>query len=237
MRRTDLDPRLSSAAEYVRQGAVFADIGTDHAYLPVFLLEEGRISRAYAADIAQGPLSRAESTVRAHGRMADVTLVLTDGLRGMENYGITDIAICGMGGENIVSILENAPFVKDPAVRLILQPMTRPSVVRHYLAEGGFAVLDETYCRDRDKLYTVIAAAYTGERYALTRAEAELGKTGLHAPTPLFAERVRRAITAQRRKLDGLRLGGTENSEEEEYLAFLEKWMENYDSTGASTAR
>ena len=208
--RTAIDARLRAAAEYVRQEAYFADIGTDHAYLPVFLVKEGRIKGAIAADIAKGPLARAEETVREAGLASHIELVLTDGLNGLEGRGVTDIAICGMGGEMIASILEAAPFVKDPSIRLILQPMTRAAHLRTYLAEKGFCVEEETLCEAGRKLYSCLCVHYTGTPYTLTPAEAELGYYHIHFGKghPLFPAYLRTAIHTISRRVLGMMEGG-----------------------------
>ncbi len=170
-----LDPRLALAASFVRPGAHFADVGTDHAYLPLWLLGEGRIASAVASDIAAGPLGRARENVRAAGREGEVTLLLTPGLTGMEELGLTDIAICGMGGEMILSILAAAPFVKEGGVRLILQPMTHLADVRSTLAAEGFAIVRERCALAAGRPYVCLAATYTGERRILSPEAAELG--------------------------------------------------------------
>ena len=121
MARFEPTPRLAWAAKYCRQGAVFADIGTDHAYLPVFLLQSGRITHAHACDVAKGPLERAARTVAEFGLSAAVTLHLTDGLSELEPLGLTDIAICGMGGELIAEILKSAPDAHIRGVRFLLR--------------------------------------------------------------------------------------------------------------------
>ena len=106
MKSVTPDARLRAAAGFVRQGARLADIGTDHAYLPVSLLRGGRIPFAVASDISAGPLAHARETAAFAGIGEDrLALVLTPGLRGIEAYRPTDITICGMGGEMIVGIL------------------------------------------------------------------------------------------------------------------------------------
>ena len=217
------DSRLRAAAEFVRQEAIFADIGTDHAYLPVFLLEKGVIRHAYAADIGEGPLASAKRTVEECGFQKNVTLVLTDGLTGLDSCGITDIAICGMGGELIADIISAAPFVKSKSIRLILQPMTRAAHLRRFLAKEGFAVVSERITRAKGKLYFCLAAEYTGEAYTLLPVEEELGSYNIQAKEKdvLFYEMLEQKIRASSRRLDGLLKSGQEGSEEAAYLASL----------------
>ena len=222
--KTALDARLRAAAEYVRQEAYFADIGTDHAYLPVFLIQEGRISRAIAADIAKGPLARAAETVKTAGLEKQIELCLTDGLQGLSQRGVTDIAICGMGGEMITSILEASPFVKDPHVRLILQPMTRAAHLRYYLAEQGFSVEEETLCQVGRKLYSCLCVSYTGTPYSLTPAEAEVGYYHIHqgADHPLFLAYLRHHMDIISRRVSGMLAGGQDPRETQILLTELE---------------
>ena len=211
------------AASFVRPGARFADIGTDHAYLPLALLDEGRIASAVAADIAEGPLGRARENVRAAGREAEVTLLLTPGLTGMEGLGLTDIAICGMGGEMILSILAAAPFVKDNGVRLILQPMTHVADVRRALATDGFSVTGERCALAAGRPYVCLAVTYTGEHRTLTPAEAELGDHAVWDPRDteayltLLAARERETLA----RIAGKTQGGADTAAEVALLAAI----------------
>ena len=175
MRDTVLDARLTSAAELVRQGAVFADIGTDHAHLPIFLLEGGRIERAILSDVNEGPLAAALANVGEHGLAGRVELVLTDGAAALAGKGITDYAVCGMGGELIARIVSDAPNMKEAGVRLILQPMTRQAVLRTELARLGFSILEEKYSYADGKYYVCMLAEYSGEQGVVDPVSAELG--------------------------------------------------------------
>ena len=173
-----LNARLSSAVSLVRQDAVFADIGTDHAYLPIFLLKVGRISRAYATDINSGPLASARANVEAAALSEKVSFMLTDGAAALSGEGVTDYAICGMGGELIADIIERAPHLRCGEVRLILQPMSRQEHLRRYLCSHSFAIRSESYSYDGGKYYTCIMAEYVGECRELTELEALAGVTG-----------------------------------------------------------
>ena len=202
---------------------MLADIGTDHAFLPVFLFHTGKITRAYAADINEGPLRSARCYIAESGYSDHITTVLTDGLTGLEDCGITDVAVCGMGGELITDILSAAPFVKEKSIRLILQPMTRASHLRRYLAREGFSVVDERVVRAQGKLYFCLAAEYTGTPYTLTRVEAELGR--LAHPRTGESEEARamvdKCIRASERRVKGYRTSGHPDGAEEKYLREL----------------
>ena len=180
MINSSLDKRLLSCADYVRAGAVFADIGTDHGYLPIFLLNTGRIQRAYLSDVNSGPLASAERNARDNGLYDKCEFILTDGAAALSGKGITDYAICGMGGELIARIVEDAPHLKEIGTRLILQPMTKQEHLRRYLASNGFSVLDERFSFDSGKYYVTLLAEYTGECREISESEAELGIKTVH---------------------------------------------------------
>ena len=144
MKKTKLDARLLAVASMVRNGAYLADVGTDHAYLPVYLAECKKISGAVASDIHKGPLESADKNIREAGFSDKICTVLTDGLQGLEKYPVTDIAIAGMGGLMIRNILEKAQFLRtENSPHLILQPMQHIPELRRYLGEQGFSV---SYC-------------------------------------------------------------------------------------------
>lgn len=156
-----LDKRLSAVAALVRHGSRLADIGTDHAYLPVHLVQTGVCPSAIASDIGAGPLEVARHTVTANGLTSEIALRLGDGLSTVTAEEVEDIAIAGMGGETIAAILEAAPWVKDGRLRLILQPMTKAEDLRRWLLQNGFSVLEEHLIQDKRHLYPVLAVAYT----------------------------------------------------------------------------
>ena len=158
-----LDKRLSAVAALVRQGSRLADIGTDHAYLPVHLVQSGVCPSAIASDIGAGPLDAARRTVTENGLTSEIALRLGDGLSTVKTEEVEDVAIAGMGGETIAAILEAAPWVQNEDIRLILQPMTRAEDLRRWLLTNGFTVLEEHLIIDGRHLYPVLAAQYTGD--------------------------------------------------------------------------
>ena len=130
MEQIKINDRLLTAVRFVRNGKRFADIGTDHAYLPIYLINRGIITNAIAADINKGPLDKAHENICKYNLQDNIHTVLCDGLSKIEPDSVDDIAIFGMGGELIVKIIDEASWVKDTDKRLILQPMTHPEKLR-----------------------------------------------------------------------------------------------------------
>ncbi|MBQ1202344.1 MAG: SAM-dependent methyltransferase [Clostridia bacterium] len=155
-----LDKRLACVASLVRSGRRLADIGTDHAHLPVYLVESGVCPSAIASDIGAGPLETARQTVCAAGLQERIDLRLGDGLSTLAPGEAEDIVIAGMGGETIVEILEKAEFVRNAQVQLVLQPMSHAEDLRRWLLTHGFEVTCERLVMDGRHMYPVLAATY-----------------------------------------------------------------------------
>ena len=169
-----LSPRLRRIAEAIPNGARLADIGTDHAYLPVWLLREGRIPHAIASDIHQGPLERARRTAEAYGAASRIDFRLCAGLERIAPGEADAIVVAGMGAETIVSILSAAPWLRESGAVLLLQPMTKAEVLRRWLTENGFRIASELLVEDRGTIYAVLRAE-AGQSLPLTSAEAWCG--------------------------------------------------------------
>lgn len=226
MRIPELSNRLMSAVGFVR-GGMLADIGTDHAHLPVYLYNSARIRGAVAADINRGPLYRAKANIALCGADKGVTTVLSDGLARIEPYHPDDIVIFGMGGELIVRIIEEAPWVKDPSIRLILQPMTKQEEVRAFLLESGFAIVDEVLTEDGGKIYQTLCAEYAPSREVLpySRLEYVLGRHNIKRGGALFERFLRHRIRVMTVARDGKRLAGKADAEEDALIEAMEGLM------------
>ena len=131
--RLQLQPRLQCIASLVPKGARLADIGTDHGYLPVYLLQEGTIGHAIASDINALPLAHARATAAEYGVTEKLDFRLCPGLAKLRPEECDTVAIAGMGGETILGILEAAPWTRDGAHTLILQPQTKADLLRRWL--------------------------------------------------------------------------------------------------------
>ena len=171
--------RLNLCADLVRQGSRLADIGTDHAYLPIKLCKSGKIPSALACDINPLPLRSAQENIARFGLSGKIQTRLSDGLREVRPDEVDDIVIAGMGGELIRDILSAAPWIKDKEKHLVLQPMTHHEDLVMWLYENGFVIDRQEAALDAGKYYTVISAFHTGEARACGLYTALVGEMDL----------------------------------------------------------
>ena len=221
-----LSKRLLAAADFVRPSSFIADIGSDHAYLPIYLSTLGKIRGAVASDINEGPVARAKINVASAHLQRKIATVLTDGLSGIDAYAPDDIFICGMGGELIASIIGAAPWTKDKKIRLILQPMTHAEKLRDFLNSEGFSIIGEKIVKE-DKLYTVICAEYSGNTEEYSKIELIFGKHIHKKKTPEFIEYAEYVKRVYQTKKQGKASAGADVSEEEYYISEIEKLLAN----------
>ena len=228
MIKSALNARLLSAAELVRQNATLADIGTDHAYLPLFLLDCGKINSAYCCDINEGPLAAARRNAEERGRLSDTDFILTDGAAVLSGKGITDYAICGMGGELIADIIDRAPHLKDENVNLILQPMTKQEKLRAYLASSGFKITHESYSFDAGKYYVCLGATYCGECREITPLEAIAGaKDAIYSNPQCRVKYLEARLRSLERAYNGKSESGNQTLADKELIDELTDYIKN----------
>lgn len=176
----ELTPRLRTIADQVPKGARLADVGTDHGYLTVWLLENGIVEHAIASDLRKGPLERARETARRHGLSGQIDFRLCDGLSGVSPDEVDTVVIAGMGGETITAILKAAPWTKDGKL-LLLQPMTGLPELRQWLQENHYQIDQEYQAREGKRLYSILQVV-GGEMAPLTPAEQWAGRQGGSGP-------------------------------------------------------
>ena len=217
MNSLKISKRLEAAASFARQGVRIADIGTDHAYLPIYLYTNGVVRGGVAADINQGPVERARINLRRYGADSAVCTLCTDGLHGVEEYSPDDIFILGMGGELIVKILSEAEWITS-GHRLVLQPMTHPEILRKYLYSSGFSIIDEKLVEE-DKIYQIICAEYTGEKREADRWELVFGAINIKRGGELFESLLTRTRKVYAERIKGKALSGADAYEE---ISFVE---------------
>lgn len=157
MNAQKLSKRLETVASFVPTGAIVADIGSDHAYLPCYLVHQNIVNKAVAGEVVKGPYESALRQVKLEGLEDKVIVRLADGLQAIEdNDQVDTITIAGMGGPLIVSILEKNPEALTSVTRLILQPNIHAKVIREWALRNEWAILDEVILEEDEKIYEVL---------------------------------------------------------------------------------
>ncbi len=157
-----LSDRLEMIASFVEPGNRLADIGTDHGYVPIYLVQTGRVPSALAMDVRKGPLLRAEEHIREAGLSGRIQTRLSDGLKKLAPGEADTVVIAGMGGELEIHILEEGRHVWDSVSQWVLSPQSDLAHVRHYLLEHGFSIRREEMVKEEGKFYTILDAAGPG---------------------------------------------------------------------------
>ena len=217
-----LDSRLLSALPYLTVGGVVADIGTDHAYLPIEIIKRDLAQRVVACDINLGPIESARRNIAAAGFSDRIDTMKTDGLHGVETYHPTDVLIFGMGGELIVKILSEASWVMGNGISLILQPMSHPEILRKWLLENGFSILGESLTFE-EQYYQTIHAKFCGNTETYTEDELYFGKMISECTPALLEGFLKQKARALTRVVDGKRRGNADTSLEERLLRAIEE--------------
>ncbi len=168
-----ISDRLLACAAFVRPGERIADVGCDHGYLSIHLLQENIAASAICSDIRQQPLQSAIRNAEKYGLRSKMEFHLSDGVQNIPQD--FDTLICaGMGADTMVSILEAAPWLRSSKYRLILQCQSKTPLLRQYLSDSGYAIVKETVLRDGRFLYTVMEVIFAPERQRLTPAQCYL---------------------------------------------------------------
>ena len=152
-----ISKRLELVASFVPQGAILLDVGSDHAYLPIDLVERGKIESAIAGEVVEGPYQSAVKNVEVHGLKEKIQVRLANGLAAFEEADqVSVITIAGMGGRLIARILEEGLYKLANVGRLILQPNNREDDLRIWLQENGFQIVAESILEEAGKFYEIL---------------------------------------------------------------------------------
>lgn len=206
------------AAELCHRADFVADVGTDHAYLPIYLCLSGRIRGAVASDINQGPVERARENIDKYSLGEKITVVRADGLYGIDAYSPDMIMILGMGGELIARIIGDAQYTRNENVRLCMQPMTHPEILREFLLSNGYSIIDEALAEE-EKIYQLIVAKYTGRTESYTDAELLLGRLNAERGGEVFERLALHNVSILERRAAAKAGAGRDTSEERELIA------------------
>lgn len=217
-----LTDRLLKIASLVSEGKKVADIGTDHGYIPVYLLNKGYIDFAILADVNKGPLENARKEVRNNKLLDKVDLRLGSGIEVLEINEVDEIIIAGMGGILISELLEAKTEVAHSVEKLILQPMQAQDELRKYLLNNGYEILDEVLVKEDFRIYEIIVTKYTGKNTIIEdEIHYEVGKRLIENKDSLLNEFIDKKIFKYKsilEKIDGKTGEGIDKKREESLL-------------------
>ncbi|WP_125703456.1 tRNA (adenine(22)-N(1))-methyltransferase [Lacticaseibacillus daqingensis] len=205
MEKFHLSQRLQHIANFLGDGRRIADIGTDHAYIPIQLAKDGLIDFAIASDVGAGPVAIATANVADNGLSTVIDVRLADGLAGIRpEDGIDTIFIAGMGGLLIQDILTAGLSYLDGTETLVLAPNRDDEAVRTWLAKHEFGILDEDLVEEQGHVYPIIVAGQTKPEVPYTEADLILGPVLRQKRSPLFLTELDKRIDKTAAVLKGL---------------------------------
>lgn len=199
-----LTPRLEAAVSLIPKGSIIADIGTDHAYIPVHVCETQWCPSAIAADIVPGPLAAAKAHVSGAGLTDRIDCRLGDGLTCIKAGEADGAVICGMGGSLMIKILQQSYDVWQSFTFVVLQPQSDAGGLRRYLYERGWHIEDEGLVIDDGRLYEMMRAV-PGKGEALPDWQYEVGPVNWQRRDPLLVRKIEILMETKSRILTGLK--------------------------------
>ena len=210
-----LTNRLRACAQMVAPGSRVADIGTDHGYLPIWLLHNGIASHVIACDLREQPLASARQNAARFGTEG-IEFRLSDGLAKIAPGEVNTVVCAGMGGDLIAMILAAAPWLRDARYTLILQPQSAAPALRRYLTQNGFGIREETLLREGRFYYTVLRVRFGGAQ-PLSPGQEHLPPQLLACGSPLLPEYAARVEALLRTTVEGLAGAQTQRPEKRAY--------------------
>ncbi|MEA4826324.1 tRNA (adenine(22)-N(1))-methyltransferase [Clostridium sp. JNZ J1-5] len=184
----NISTRLKTIASLVDKCDKIADIGTDHGYLPIFLIQNGVCKEAIASDINRGPVERAKDNIIREKLDRVISCRLGPGFTTIEPFEVDGAIIAGMGGNLIRDIIEEKKDVFKSLKFLILQPVQNPDILREYLYKSGYSILDEELCLDEGKYYEIIKVKYGTNIQVVDSIYYEISKKLIEKKHPLIKD-------------------------------------------------
>lgn len=221
----NLSKRLLGIISFVKEKSIVADIGTDHGYIPVYLVENNISKKVIATDISSGSLRKAEEYVQLKGLINKVETRLGNGLDVIKPYEVDTVIIAGMGGLLIREILEENFKKAETINNFILQPMTASKELRMYLYDHNFTIIDEKIVVEEDKYYEIIYAKL-GKEFVEDEIYYEISRHILERRDPLLKDFIKNKIAKIQEIINALNIEESEkaNMRKEELLTELSKY-------------
>ena len=216
----ELSKRLQAVADLVTAHYKLADIGTDHAYIPIYLTQQKKITEAVALDVNEGPLQRAEEHIRENGLEAEIETRLSNGFQALQPGEVQSAVIAGMGGGLVIRILTEGEEVVRKLEECILQPQSEIEKVRAFLLEKGYEFLEEDMVCEDGKYYPMMRVEH-GSMKLPARGELEYGNPALQRSIGVWSAYLR----AEQGKTDVILKTLVDNGQEksDRYVELLDK--------------
>lgn len=208
MKELQISKRLKAVAGFVGEGLVLADVGCDHGYIPIYLIQKKQIPKAIAMDVNQGPLLRAASHIQDWGLEAYIETRLSDGVKALEPGEAQSIVIAGMGGPLMEKIILEGEDVFAQAEELILQPQSEIGAFRKFLGEQGYCIEAENMVEEDGKYYPMMKVVHGNMVYS-SQAEYYYGKELLRKRHPVLLEFLLREQKKAEEILERIKDSGT----------------------------
>ncbi len=219
MGKINLSKRLQEVTNFTVENKTIADIGSDHAYLPIYLIQHGMTNSAIAGEVVEGPYKHALETVEQYNLEEAVDVRFGDGLNVLHpNEDIGTIFICGMGGLLISEIIADGrgKDLLPKEARLVLQPNNNEKNLREYLIENSYDIIQESIVEDNRKIYEIIVAELSDDKPSYSEDALLFGPKLLEAKSPTFLDKWQKELTKNKNILNNLK--NTENNEKIELL-------------------
>lgn len=188
-----LTPRLQVIADFVQNNSIAADIGTDHGYIPVYLVREKNCSKVIATDVNPGPLDNAKGYIEKCGLMDKIETRLGNGLKPIKSKEVDVAIIAGMGGHLIIDILNDNLNITRSIDKFVLQPMVAAEELRKFIYENGMRIVDEKLAKEKDKMYEIFTVVH-GKDEIEDSLYFEIGKKLIENKDELLEEFILRKV-------------------------------------------
>ncbi|WP_281658254.1 tRNA (adenine(22)-N(1))-methyltransferase TrmK [Halobacillus sp. Cin3] len=225
-----LSERLAKVAEYLPAGAVFADIGSDHAYLPCYVCLKDPQAQAIAGEVNQGPYDSALNEVKAHDLQSRIDVRLGDGLEVIQPGEVKQVTIAGMGGPLIRDILERGRDKLTAVNRIIAQPNIDARSIRQWFYTHGYSLIDEQIMEEGGHIYEILAAEKGDPASAYESADLEkelwLGPYLMKEKAAAFRKKWREEMIKKEYILDQMQKAATVDAVKVDTLQKEIKWLQ-----------
>lgn len=218
----ELKGRLGALAEKIPLCTTLADVGTDHAYIPIDAVKRGKCKRAIATDVRKGPIFIAQRNIERHGAREYIETRLGNGLEPLAVGEAEVIVIAGMGGTLIQEILEKGFLQAQKAGSIVLQPMNAIEVVREWLDQNGFTLLDESLTSEGEKIYHILHAQWSGKSGTRDELGYYLGRRLMERNDPLLDRYLVKKLKQLERMISGMEKADARPDNLDDYIQIRE---------------